>query len=193
MHINEPTYRAATRCDRPTQQLFLIVFFLNNKRRVCWLNCNGFWFVSILKCDLRVTRYADALSVEQQTMGLRVRESFLQLTASSHCGRESLFMGYNETRDVGTLTINFISDCDNDVTLLYLPTATGRPSTPLIKPPPSRWMHKFLPRSPRNANFECAKIFRPKTLTVQTIIWANLRSLREIVPVVQEHAHTRVW
>lgn len=75
---------------------------------------------------------------------VRVRESFLQLTAGSHRGRESLFMGYNETRDVGTLTINFISDCDNDVTLLYLPTATGRPSTPLIKPPPSRWMHKFL-------------------------------------------------
>lgn len=63
----------------------------------------------------------------------------------SHRGRESLFMGYNETRDVGTLTINFISDCDNDVTLLYLPTATGRSSTstPLIKPPPLRWMHKF--------------------------------------------------
>lgn len=96
-------------------------------------------------------QWRDVMSMEWWTMVLVVfKWVFCNSPAAtsrhhSHRGRESLFMGYNETRDVGTLTINFISDCDNDVTLLYLPTATGRSSTstPLIKPPPLRWMHKF--------------------------------------------------
>lgn len=79
--------------------------------------------------------------------GCRVRETFLQLTARSYRRGGSLFMGNNETRDNATLTINFISDCDNDVTLLYLPSATGSTSTstPLIKPPLSEMNALILP------------------------------------------------